>query len=316
MDLLSFSSITVPISRKHQTEGLPLKAVYRDTVVGIRYFYGREDGITPVYRRFQISFLSASDASEFIALIKPVCPCRLNPTSASSFAVTPQSQLGNSIITPQVPISQANLISKNALLPNRGYPFVYTETTHMQPANVTQPGFVSSIERPPLSRSVTLSSPLRQEPYPDSEISRPTNSTRPPLQVAPNPLQASSQDLTSHRCPREPTKNTVVQEQSFISDINAVLSQRINVPSSSLPSIPSSSAPNMNPMPLNNSPATFDKQDSIAPTLAQFVEAASIYNLSDVALEQVIAEIINEEGFIQLVEKVSEMTTVRRVASV
>lgn len=53
MDLLSFSSVAAPIPRKNQTEGLPLKAVYRDTTVGIRYFHSREDGITPVRKRPQ-----------------------------------------------------------------------------------------------------------------------------------------------------------------------------------------------------------------------------------------------------------------------
>ena len=65
MDLLSFSSIGVPIPRKNQTEGLPLKAVYRDTTVGIRYFHSREDGITPVRKRPQKNSLEYRIYSDF-----------------------------------------------------------------------------------------------------------------------------------------------------------------------------------------------------------------------------------------------------------
>lgn len=45
LDLLSFSS---PPSRKQQAQGLPLKAVYRDSVVGIRYLHPRDSDSNPV----------------------------------------------------------------------------------------------------------------------------------------------------------------------------------------------------------------------------------------------------------------------------
>jgi hypothetical protein len=54
LDLLSFSNDIAPgVAHMHNLEGLPLKAVYRDTVVGIRYLYSREIGAMPV--RFSIS---------------------------------------------------------------------------------------------------------------------------------------------------------------------------------------------------------------------------------------------------------------------
>lgn len=44
LDLLSFSALAPGAPRKNQTEGMPLKAVYRDTVFGLRYLHSREDG--------------------------------------------------------------------------------------------------------------------------------------------------------------------------------------------------------------------------------------------------------------------------------
>ncbi|KAF8197849.1 hypothetical protein BJ912DRAFT_46598 [Pholiota molesta] len=233
MDLLSFSSITAPVARKHQTEGLPLKAVYRDTVVGIRYFHGREDGITPVYRRFQISFQSAQDASDFIALIKPVCPCRLNPTSAPSFAAS-QAQFINNVNVPHTQV-QTRLPSSNPLLPNRGSPFTYSLTTNdttpiAKQTSFAQPITQPSVERPPLPRSLTLfSSPQRQEPPSDPEFYPPVTSGRPLFPpIPPIPLLAAPQTSSSHQtnAPRE-TSN-VGEHSSAIPDINVILSQRIN----------------------------------------------------------------------------------------
>lgn len=48
LELLSFSDMVPNGSQKHQMEGLPLKAVYRDTVVGIRYLHSRDPGTAPV----------------------------------------------------------------------------------------------------------------------------------------------------------------------------------------------------------------------------------------------------------------------------
>ena len=45
MDLLSFSPMNSAAFYKTSAEGLPLKVVYRDTVVGIRYLHCRENNI-------------------------------------------------------------------------------------------------------------------------------------------------------------------------------------------------------------------------------------------------------------------------------
>lgn len=49
LELLSFASfLSRPSQRSNLSQGLPLKAVYRDNVVGIRYLYQRENDPTTV----------------------------------------------------------------------------------------------------------------------------------------------------------------------------------------------------------------------------------------------------------------------------
>ena len=90
IDLLALSFLP-----QQQAQGLALKAVYRDTVVGIRYLHSRDTAATPVcedlnniipvcivsqvHRRFQITFMSSSAVLEFIDTIRTICPCKANP---------------------------------------------------------------------------------------------------------------------------------------------------------------------------------------------------------------------------------------------
>ncbi|KAI6021431.1 hypothetical protein BKA83DRAFT_674614 [Pisolithus microcarpus] len=73
LELLSFSSLSAIRTQNGSEQGLPLRAVYRDAVVGIRYLHPKT-----VYRRFQVTFGSILEASQFIDTIKPICPCKPN----------------------------------------------------------------------------------------------------------------------------------------------------------------------------------------------------------------------------------------------
>ncbi|PCH43434.1 hypothetical protein WOLCODRAFT_153494 [Wolfiporia cocos MD-104 SS10] len=75
IDMLSLSIMQHGVPSQH---GLPLKAVYRDSVVGIRYLHSRT-GAVPSFRRFQVTFQSATLVSSFIDAIKYICPCKVNP---------------------------------------------------------------------------------------------------------------------------------------------------------------------------------------------------------------------------------------------
>ncbi|PBK58845.1 hypothetical protein ARMSODRAFT_983495 [Armillaria solidipes] len=90
-----------------QSQGLPLKAVYRDLVVGIRYLHPREYSANPTYRRFQITFTSAASVSQFINAIRTVCPCKANPAPAHG-PVEPSFQ-SSSTLRPALPPSSVAL---------------------------------------------------------------------------------------------------------------------------------------------------------------------------------------------------------------
>ncbi|KAI0812422.1 hypothetical protein BC629DRAFT_1472855, partial [Irpex lacteus] len=105
VDLLSFSPSTSQHSQSHNfsNHGFPLKAVYRDAVVGIRYMHPRvvSNDSAPGYRRFQVNFQKTSDASSFIDAIRHVCPCKANGPpapaglSARSVTMAPSSSAGS-----------------------------------------------------------------------------------------------------------------------------------------------------------------------------------------------------------------------------
>ncbi|EIN11717.1 hypothetical protein PUNSTDRAFT_131874 [Punctularia strigosozonata HHB-11173 SS5] len=75
LDLLSFSTMGSARAFPQQSQGLPLRAVYQDALVGIRYLHLHP---SPTYRRFRITFASPTEAAQFIDNIRYVCPCQPN----------------------------------------------------------------------------------------------------------------------------------------------------------------------------------------------------------------------------------------------
>ncbi|KAI0093273.1 hypothetical protein BDY19DRAFT_923038, partial [Irpex rosettiformis] len=120
VDLLSFSPSTSQNSQIHSfsAHGIPLKAVYRDVVVGFRYMHPRviSNDSTPSYRRFQINFQKTSDATNFIDAIRHVCPCKANGPpglSARSMTMATTSNNGSSSITnSQLPDAPSSIPAK------------------------------------------------------------------------------------------------------------------------------------------------------------------------------------------------------------
>ncbi|KAF8973069.1 hypothetical protein BDZ97DRAFT_1779189 [Flammula alnicola] len=314
LDLLSFSAIACNVPLKQQTEGLPLKAVYRDTVVGIRYFYCREDGVTPVYRRFQISFQSTSEAADFIEIIKPVCPCKLNPTSAPSAAPSFAASQNLNLLNRSTIRTHTNLPISNSLLPHRGSHFAYQPVFSDHPPSIGQTSFVKTAHIPTKQTPVVASHtssllPLRHDVplgvSSDPGLYLPLDSRSSPARPA---IDAAMQPV-GHQLPdnrnlpqREPTAR---QEILSLPSINVILTEQTNLPSSSLPSLPGSDTSNQvkdPPLAFTDSSEPQNAQKDIPhPVLASLVEATSIYNLSNTALEQVIAEVIHEDRFIELV---------------
>ncbi|KAH9895076.1 hypothetical protein C8Q73DRAFT_486042 [Cubamyces lactineus] len=91
LDLVTYSAMP---SLQPSMHGIPLKAVYQDAVVGLRYQHPRvaSAGANPQYRRFQIAFENAAAASTFIDSIRFVCPCKANAPPARGVARAPTVQ--------------------------------------------------------------------------------------------------------------------------------------------------------------------------------------------------------------------------------
>ncbi|KAF9010574.1 hypothetical protein BDQ17DRAFT_1420931 [Cyathus striatus] len=99
LELLSFSSLLPKVPQKQPAQGLPLKAIYRDTTVGIRYLYPCDNVENPCYRRFQIAFQTTDSTLEFIRSIRAVCPCKATPQSMNGPTGLAR---GESLLPPQL----------------------------------------------------------------------------------------------------------------------------------------------------------------------------------------------------------------------
>lgn len=188
----------------------------------------------------------------------------------------------------------------------------------------------SSIMRPYHAQPCLSSSPLRQEPPSENALSAASNCDGSPpfrqsFSVAP------IQPLDDQGIPQRES----ARGQEHISSTLSINRMQLDPPSSSLPATAlsgpavteksASSVASSTPAPANS------HQETLQSILAGLGEAASIYDLSNTALEQIIGEIIQEDKFLQLVshiivyadmlileqvEKISEMTSIRRVANI
>ncbi|KAI0695480.1 hypothetical protein BC835DRAFT_1414870 [Cytidiella melzeri] len=108
VDLLSFSPLNAQVAQRQNfsIHGLPLKAVYRDAVVGVRYMHPPIIGedARPSYRRFQVNFQQPSDATSFVEAIRHICPCKAHGPapglSGRSMTVVPNNAPVSSCMQP------------------------------------------------------------------------------------------------------------------------------------------------------------------------------------------------------------------------
>ncbi|CCM01920.1 uncharacterized protein FIBRA_03992 [Fibroporia radiculosa] len=244
LDLLTFSSM----NQIQMAQGFPLKAVYRDAVVGFRYLYPRTIpvGTPPTdlskdvqsYKRFQITFQTVSFATSFINSIKYICPCKAtNPVlpghtinraatmmqranaPAPIVSIAPSSRTANSIASHPASVRFSKTSIESLIHPNNA------------PANEQQSQF-SSDSAGAVSVNEQLSS-LNDDP------ARTTGVT--PLQISSSgqhpgdtrDLEASSQGTdTSWRAPLSYAPNAPVQ-----SGIHTHGRARAGLPSSDDPNV-------------------------------------------------------------------------------
>ncbi|KAI0331005.1 hypothetical protein GY45DRAFT_1345613 [Cubamyces sp. BRFM 1775] len=362
LDLVTYSAMS---SLQPSMHGIPLKAVYQDAVVGLRYQHPRvaSAGATPQYRRFQITFENAAAASTFIDSIRFVCPCKANAPPARSVARTPTVQTNSSTrpratqpTAPSILASQSVLRASQSTATEMGVddptrvatmrrtqtslpPFssllssssagwdthtasqgLYSaqrtaDTTEVGPGGVTlgrEEGTYSSSSRP--SSAVSVSSAAAA--HASSSSHRSSDGYVPAVTHTPAPVTpAPSRDTASKA---KPPFDNIPRQPRASSDMS-------DLPSSSFPQAssgrPRQSSPDLMPPPpvpasaVTVAPdgfcgseevttpcapdAPFTK-DNVVTTLSM-QEGRCVYGLPKEELEALVAEVIREEGFAELV---------------
>ncbi|KAG1746136.1 hypothetical protein EDB19DRAFT_379777 [Suillus lakei] len=300
LDLLSFSSISNSRTNPGQPDhGLPLKAVYRDAVVGIRYLHPRtaDSNCQPAYRRFQITFTTATSAAQFIDAIRPVCPCRLNPQ-------------------PQLLATRTPTVAMTGL-----------------PDDLSRRGTIL----PSVSQArPSIRTPLRPAPTallsenPSSESNLPTFAPSTPVRFTPVALSSSSAKptsvaATSHDStfftPPETPRIIIPKSSQCQALSGSISSTKGSLPDSSQPSSSTPSSSNTMPPPPLPSSVTRSLQLESRPsegrnsTRAQLVaslhDTPALHKLPHAELESIVAQVIREEGFAQLLASLDTMWRVK-----
>ncbi|KZT10671.1 uncharacterized protein LAESUDRAFT_692923 [Laetiporus sulphureus 93-53] len=279
LDLLTFSLPASLQQRQITPQGLPLKAVYRDAVIGIRYLHPRHipSGGTPSYRRFQVTFQAASEASAFIDSIKYICPCKANPVPAPArlMARTATTTQAGSAIRPQ-PASGLLTLPAPSTTPSS----MRIQPPATQVETFNKPGLmsanVSEYPHPQFLPSATAL-PL------DHPTSDPTYSTA-RLAAAPSSAVA-------------PAINVVLDRNSPMAPPS--LSSNVMPPSTPVTDSQAATATNVQQHGLS--------QDLV--TALQ--ETAPLYDLPRADLEALVARVVCEDGFAQLLENIDCMWRVK-----
>ncbi|KAH7924251.1 hypothetical protein BV22DRAFT_1067123 [Leucogyrophana mollusca] len=282
LDLLSFSSL--PSLKSYPTQpdhGLPLKAVYRDAIVGIRYLHPKLCGPDkqPLYRRFQITFTSAASAAQFIDAIRNVCPCKANPP-------------------PQIVNRQPTMAPPNQLPRSDSVTLPRCATESIaKPRLPMARALTSSIIPPDLSPRTPVTSDLGVSSFTGSTPSRPIfldNSS---------PQPSSSQQITA--LSSSDSNKSSLPDSSQLSSSNR--SDSSMMPPPPLPS----SIPISTEAPEITAPSLRAPGIPSSPFIASLNETSSLNQLSREDLESLVSQVVREEGFQQLLDSLDTMWKVK-----
>jgi len=215
-----------------------------------------------IYRRFQMTFLSSSAVLEFIDAIRTICPCKANPAPAPApKPMNPPSSLPDQLDVH--PNSFAVRSASQALYSSSQTPFLPGIFTS-SPLNID-----SNTSTTPAS-----SLPFSTPPAPSLNISG----------ISPNPITNEKNGVLVHL---------------------QTASAPANYPSGTpLPnsSPPTSSARSINDN--NNLPPTVNAipgGNTASALLDALSETTGLYDLSHSELEQLVGQVVREEGFTKLV---------------
>ncbi|KAH8119262.1 hypothetical protein DFH11DRAFT_1501002 [Phellopilus nigrolimitatus] len=340
--------IDLLVIRKHvhpfPTQGLPLKAVYRESMVGIRYLPTQARSSAPSeFQRFQMTFQTPQAAAALIEAIRDACPCKPSPVNTAAVAgpSIPNQTRGNDTISgsqsiqcsfPQ--IQSHNIIQtparncfNSSVMPTPQY-----SDDHLLPASqATQhfdlPPEFSTLSQPAYMNHAAPRLESRTSNYcvsvPQARTRHQTLSheiVRTDHLSSPNPARQSYSSL-----PRRHTATI------FESDMRCVQEPRIEPRLSHdllLPTPPSSSqAPTTGnsekeprtslckehptvPVTNQNDPST-STASTKDPMLTSLYEACKLDDLPQEELEQLVAHIVREDGFAQLLEKLDQLWQIK-----
>lgn len=295
--------------KQQQLQGLPLKAVYRDTIVGIRYLHGSETMTTPVYmacclypdtsslsnilqvyRRFQITFMSSSAVLEFIDAIRTVCPCKANPSTTPGQDATVDTR---TILNPSTSIRlplPANTRGIPSQLQHRHTSLAYIpQNLTAQPPMFPRTQTSTSDFQAPLSSPQILTSSAPQaetRTHVFSSLSSETSTLQSPLAPVSRGLNGDLFDAARQIGP----ENQAARVSTYPSPIIQDLQKQTSLPSSSPPTSSAS----------NNVSLRLTDSDSNA-ILSSLREGSALYDLPQATLEKLVGDVVREDGFLKLV---------------
>ncbi|EKM60635.1 uncharacterized protein PHACADRAFT_167950 [Phanerochaete carnosa HHB-10118-sp] len=324
LDLLLFSDPPA----QNGPHGLPLKAVYRNAVVGVRYLHIRNlsAGASPVYRRFQMNFQSTADATSVIEAIRHVCPCKANPPQAAlTRAATMTLGQTTSIVRPSVPASinmpppslSASVATKQPLRPSvtmqvRPSSSVLAPTvspgkmTISSPvAHNTQPVFQSSGPASTPTNDACTSMALSSASYTGCDTLWPPTSSEDlaPLSQSGPSTVSSTASLHIAQCPHPPIAASSAATTAHIqaaavveTPTPAALTTPLSAPAPSGQGLGSDEPKKAGEI----SSMDVDPLPQICP-LPPLPKSSELCDIPKPELEALIAEVVREEGFVRLV---------------
>ncbi|KAJ6531243.1 hypothetical protein B0H19DRAFT_1082183 [Mycena capillaripes] len=299
LDLLAFSSL------KDKSESSPLKGVYRDTTFGLRYLHVPDSTDSQkVYRRFQVSFATPAVALQLVNAIRDVCPCKVTePPNANALERKKTIAVSTAIAAPaRVPPAQI----QDAVLPR----------PHPHFGSSLAPAFTQQPQRMPPVVTVTMTDALMPMSSP-ALLSLLSSQPQPdPLGFSSSPAGAPAPGPSpSYDPPPFAASASTFQNQNHLTKPALRPS---SFPDSSPPP-PSSADSVMMPPPSHpprlgaNVNINANNVEMGAEMAAALREATGLYDLPRAALERLVGDVVREDGFVGLLEKVSSMWAMKAV---
>ncbi|KAI0315464.1 hypothetical protein OF83DRAFT_352342 [Amylostereum chailletii] len=305
LDLLSFSEVLPIGGQTTAPEDLPLKAIYRDSTVGIRHLHlPPRNGYTAgprTYRRLQMTFAESRAASEFVNAIRPVCPCQHMPngTPRSNTQASTVRSNGEKSIRPTDPLPVASRSARStAFTASQKCPDTSSQLKGLPTPNVTSfPRVPLQSSSPDLSMASSDPAGLSSSPLGFNSSSRPSSAISETSAVRPGynrnrtggNLASVSQQERRHLLPSSSPPSYVSADSQMLPPA-VPASQDVHIPTSS----------QVNPL-LTPSQSTTEPENTRSAFMKVLQERHSLYDMSRAELEMLIAEVIREPEFLRLV---------------